>query len=503
MNKKDYIISFLLAVAGFISRVPFLEKYQSNWDGPQYTIAIARYSYAQLTPTPPGYPLYIALGKFFHLFIPDLHTALLAVSVFASMFGAVVLYIVGQKIANRFVGIAAAVIFLTGSTFYYFGLTPYGYVLLPGMEVLLGYSVYRIFINKKYEGYLLGAIIGILFGIRPQELLQIFPLVLLGLYFLPKNEKIKALCLWFIITLLWLVPILYITGLQSFIVLWYNDLLISVTNNAFSARVALIIKGFLLSFGLSAGFLLYYVWLYFKKRKIINKSKKIITFYLVWILPGFLYNLLLRTEHAGYQMSYLSAFLLIIPYAIWASTKKRTLVYGIAVGLLAIFNLYWFFYNRDPNYTKPYRPTSFHYSDIRKNDLKVGSKVTFIQQKFNPKSTYIIATEVLWRPYSYYLKTYHVTTLTALDNTQIPYIYQRYDTIDWNLLYRSLDDKNFVIPVPKGITTIIFPDDQAYTWIKGYPFKTDHLPGNSIITVLSVKPNDKILYNYHSIKIEK
>src|SRR5258708_14582361 len=192
MNKKDYFISFVIALLAFISRAPLIEKYQSYWDGPDYSIAVVRFSLAEHTPTPPGYPLYIALGKFFHLFIQDPHMSILAVSVFASMLGSVALYIVGMKMYNRLVGIAATAIYLTGSTFYYFGLTPYGYGLLPVMEVLLGYCIYQIFIKRKYNVYLFGIIFGILFGIRPQELLQIFPLVFFGMYLLPQMDRIKS-----------------------------------------------------------------------------------------------------------------------------------------------------------------------------------------------------------------------------------------------------------------------------------------------------------------------
>src|SRR4051812_45494663 len=124
MNKKDYLICFFVAFISFISRAPLIEKYQSYWDGPDYSIALVHFSLAHHTPTPPGYPLYIALGKFFHLFIQDPHTSILAVSIFASMLGAVALYIVGMKMYNRLVGLAATGIYLTGSTFYYFGLTP-------------------------------------------------------------------------------------------------------------------------------------------------------------------------------------------------------------------------------------------------------------------------------------------------------------------------------------------------------------------------------------------
>lgn len=501
MKKKDYILGMLVAIAAFISRAPLIEKYQSHWDGPEYTIGVIRFSYEQHTPTPSGYPLYISLGKFFYIFSHDPHKAILYVSVFGAILGAVILFFVGKKMYNRYVGFAASLLFLTGSTFYYFGLTPYGFELLFGFEVLLGYFVYNMYIKKQFNGFLFGLVLGIWFGIRPQELLQMFPLVLWGLYLLPNKERLKTAGVFFFITLLWLIPIVYITGVQKFITLWYVEFFTAILNNSFETHVELIIKGFLLSFGIGSAFLLYYVRKYFNTKNLWVKYKRHLIFYAVWILPGFFYNLFIRTEHAGYQMSYLSAFTILIAYALWKTTKNHKLLYILAITIIAIFNLYWFFYNRDPNYTKPYRPTSFHYSDIRKNDLKTGSKVLFVQKTFDPKSTLIVVTDVLWRPYSYYLKPFPMVVLFALNNPtgSHQYNYQRIDTVNWDMKWYPV--KNLTVDVPKQVTTVVFMDDGVKSWIKNYPSQMYNLPGNSSIVKISVKQGAIIEYGYHFIKV--
>src|SRR4051794_33714265 len=113
MKRIDYVICLLFGFIALISRIPFLEKYQSFWDGPQLTIGIVRFSFVEQTPGAPGYPYFVGLGKLFHFFIPDLHTSLVAVTVFASVIGAITLYVVGLKMFNSYVGIAAATISLT------------------------------------------------------------------------------------------------------------------------------------------------------------------------------------------------------------------------------------------------------------------------------------------------------------------------------------------------------------------------------------------------------
>lgn len=502
MKKSDYIICFLLGFIALISRVPFVEKIQSHWDGPQYSIAVVRYSFENFTPAPPGYPLYIGLGKFFYFFIRDPHKTMLAVSVFASILGGIIFYVIGKSLYHRYAGLAAAIIFLTGSTFYYFSLTAYPYGLLPVTTTILAYIVYLVFIKKKQLGIMFGLIAAICFGIRPQEIIQIGPLILLGFLLLLNREKIKALSIGIIVTLFWFIPVAYNTGLREYFEISYKHGQTAFYFAPLSQHVELMIKGFLLSFGFSSIFLLYYLWELIKKRKkLIKKNQKLLLFYAVWITPGFLYNLLIRTDHAGYQMSYLAGFLLIITYAIWRTTKRNQYLFIITIILIGVFNLYWFFYNRDPKFVKPYRPTSFHYSEIRKNDVILGNKINFIKHKFDPKTTLIITTDVLWRPYTYYLYNYRVIALSGTHHPEPKFQYTIYDGMTWNM--KEYQNKKRIINIHEGINTIVFPDSDEKSWIKNNYYKTYKLSGNSYIVSISTSPGEKLKFSYHSIEVLK
>jgi len=502
LSKVDFAISSCLFFVGILSRAPLVEKIQSYWDGPQFSIAILHYSFTQQTPAPPGYPLYIALGKFFYLFLHNPHQALLAVSVLESAFGAVIFYLIGKNMYARAVGIVAALIFLTGSVFYYFSLTAYGYGLVPITTAILAYAAYLIFLKHKQIGFLLGLVFGISVGMRPQETIVIFPLFVLGFIFLSKREKAYSLLSFAIVTLIWVIPSVYVIGFKNYFMLSAQFALTAFPHVPISQHIELMIKGFLLSFGVSAGFLTYFVFKYWKGiRQVIEKNIRVILFYGIWIIPSFLFNLFVRSDHAGYQMSYLAAFLILISYTVWKTTEKSKVFFIFAVFIISIFNLYWFFYNRDPNYTKPYRITSFHYSDIRKNDLKTGSKVNFILKNFNPKTTLIITTDALWRPYMYYLKNYQLTDLSGLDNNSPDFKYGRIDAINWNM--HQYENKSLSLVIPNSISTVVFTDDNTYSWVKNYPFKQYRLPGNSNLISISVVPREKIIYNFNRITVSK
>jgi len=496
LKKNSYFPYLIISVITLVTRLPLIEKFQSHWDGPQYSIAIVRYSLEQHTPTAPGYPLYIAVGKFFHLFFEDPHTSIVLVSVLASVIGAIVLFKFGREVYNKYVGAAAATLFLTGSTFYYLSLTPYGYLLIASFVVLLALIVYRIFIHRMQEGIAYGLVLGICAGIRPQEIIFIGPLALLGFIYLNRRNKLFAILIFSLVTLLWLAPLVYTSGgIQNYI----NIHLASTPSQGFTHTVSynlpLVIKGLLLSVGISLSYLAFFVYkLLFKKIKV---NKKAIIFYLTWVTPGLFFNLFIRGEHAGPQLGYLCAILILISYSMWAILRKRMFLFWVILAAVAIFNLYWFFYDRDPNFVKPFRPTSFHYSDIRKNDLKTGSKVNHIKKNFNPKDTLLITADVLWRPYSYYLKDFHLIALFALENNQSPYNHNRYETKNWNM--KHLVQKEFTIKIPPGINKVIVIDDKGYEWVQDKLKKKVVLPGNTFLTVFDVSPNTTIRYGYHRI----
>jgi hypothetical protein len=499
--RTDLYAAILLTLIGIISRVPFVEKVQSFWDGPQYTIGLIRYSFVQQTPAAPGYPYFIGLGKLFHVFIQDPHTSIVAVGVLASILGAITLYFVGLKMFNRFVGIAATTIFLTGSTFYYFSITPEIYDLLIVTIPLLAYSVYRIFIQKKQEGLFLGLIIGLYIGLRPQDIMQIGILFLIGFFSLSTKEKIKASVIFVIVTLSWFIPVVLAVGFTGY---FEQSLFIAKTGIAagsFVQHADAMVKGLLLSFGISPVFLVYYLSKRKQLKKMFTKQPRLLIFYAAWIVPGFLYNLLLRSDAVGYQFSYLTALLFITSYAIWQVTRKNRLLYIIAITCIGLFNLFWFFYDRDPTFTKPYRPISYHYSELRENDIKTGGKVTFVQQYFNPRTTMVITDEVMWRPYSYYLKNYDFVVLFRLDNNAIPYSYNRIDSVNWNMHWYT--DTHFAVLIPYKITNVVFMDDAASSWVKQPTKKIYKLPGNSTITSFSVKPGDTVVYDYKTISLKK
>jgi hypothetical protein len=497
LNKKIILILSLFLI-GIITRFPLVENMQSHWDGPQYSIAILRYSLEQETPAPPGYPVYIFLGKFMNVFIENPHSSLLFLSVLSAGFGTVIAFHTAKVIFQRNSGSIAAILFLTSPAMYFYGLTAYAYGITPVIAMLLALVVYKIQFEKKKWGVHLGIIFALALGFRIQDAFFLTPLYILGMYYLDRNEKTKSILAWLVTLSLWFIPLVTIVGgIWKYVILTHNfasdGALPSISLSRFGEAINVIIKGAFLTFTISPVFLIMFPinYLYHKKLDL----KKVV-FFSTWIIPALLFNIFIRSDHAGHQMTYLAGGLILISYAIAKTFEKRKVLLISSVLLIAVFNLFTFFRDRDPQDNKPYIPTSYHYSEIRKNDRRMFEKVTFIKKNYNPNHTLILTTPELWRPYMYHLKEYTMYEYDRLVTTN-----NRYKDIiriskNWNTITR-IDNDNSLRIIP-AYTKVIFLDNNENIDVEVKNTRKIMLPYNAYISEISDPPH-VIYFNYKKV----
>lgn len=507
MRRLDKQLGLLLFTIGIASRLPFIEKMQSHWDGPQYSIGVLRYSLSAETPAPPGYPLYIAFGKVLYSFTHDPHTALLLVSVLFTGIGAAIVYFLGKTLYNRTVGIISSCIFLSGSSFYFFGITAYPYIIPAVTTASLALLVYYAMFKRKNVGLQLGILFSVSLGFRPQELFFIAPLFLFGLFFLDNKEKAKAVGGFVFTFLVWFVPFMSVVGgIDNYFRLSASfaqqGALPTFSFEYIKSSYFKIIQGLYFSFGIGVVFLIYFlVKLYgtLKKKKFGKiVADKYFLLFSFWILPSFLFNLFVRSEHAGYQMDYLVAFTILISFSIWKITKNNKFFLFVIVAVVMGYNLFTFFWNRDPDNRQPYRESSFHQSEVRKNDVRLSDQIQYIKNNFSPSSTLIITSPFPWRRIMYYLPSYLVYDVESLFTEDKQYKYVIRESQNWN--FREYTNNNLIIAIPKNIITVVFTDGELNDWLRNPSKKTVSLRYNANIISISVKPGQEYLTGYHIFK---
>ena len=504
LKRRDYITCLSFFLIGILSRIPFLERMQSHWDGPDYTLALIHYSFVEQTPSPPGYPIYIAIGRLFLFFTRDPHLAILAVSVLFSGIGAVFFYLTGKAIFNKKTGILSALIFLSAPTTYYFGITANPYGILPTTAASVGAVVFLIMVKKKKLGLLLGFVTAFAIGIRPQDALFLLPLYACGIWYLEKKEKIISLLSVAIVCLTWIIPTAVLAGglskYLSYVFSFANhDARPDISLSRIAYITPILIKGLYLTCGIaSLASIIFIKRIYFakaKKQAFLMARNPYILLFLLWIAPSLSFNLFVRSDHAAHQMAYLSGLIVLSSHGVVKIFgKKKRLFIAISI-LIVVYNLYTFFRNRDPNQKLPYVSQSYHYSEIVKNNSRMPAIINFVKT-FNPKETIVITDPEIFRPVMYYLINYYVYAYSSLDTTSP----SSYDSVHFGYLwhYKYWLDKQHTLTVPESTRYIIvISNNRPYSFV-GVRYKKVTLTSNALLYILSVDAGDIYHLSVHS-----
>ena len=65
-DRVDYALAVALALLTVLSRLPYRARMLYNWDAVQFALALHEYDVVKHQPHPPGYILYVALGRLVH-----------------------------------------------------------------------------------------------------------------------------------------------------------------------------------------------------------------------------------------------------------------------------------------------------------------------------------------------------------------------------------------------------------------------------------------------------
>ncbi len=392
----------ILVLIGLLTRLPFLSKWLEDWDSVQFALAMHHYSLTQGLPHPPGYPLYILLGRFFLLFTQNDNLALTLMSALLGSLAAVPLYLLTKELLDRKVAFWTNLVFLLIPVEW--GLSEVALTNIPGQFFLLTliYLLYH-FRNNQQAIPIISLGFGLLLGFRFTEFPIIVSLLALSLIRFRKLKLILISSISFLIgILIWLTPLILITGLSEFIkvytanasyIIQHDSLLNqevhkSVLLARFKALVYLLQIGYgWLFIGLSIiaiGYLL------------INKAIQYrYAFIGVW-LAAYLLPLLIfyNLEVARYTVPLAAPLSILLVSTIFILASRFKLVYLLLPTLIIILFIQGYDQvSRFHNQTPP-----------------VISAVNFVKQNYSPQDTLIVPTVTL-RHFQYYAPEFRLLDL--------------------------------------------------------------------------------------------
>jgi 4-amino-4-deoxy-L-arabinose transferase-like glycosyltransferase len=203
---------WLLVVAVAITRIAFRSHFLYDLDSLGFALGVEHFDPRVYQPHPPGYFLYICLGKLFHALVPDVNLALVALSIAASCGAAALIY----GTALEWFGIEAArfagLIFLFSPLAWFHGVVALTYIVEAFFSALIGYLCWQIESGNWRHILPTSLILGISAGVRPSSLLFLGPLFLFSLRKAGWKRAVIAISSLLVIVLAWFLPMISASG---------------------------------------------------------------------------------------------------------------------------------------------------------------------------------------------------------------------------------------------------------------------------------------------------
>src|SRR2546426_8460007 len=106
--RLDVLCAVALSLLTILSRLPYRARMLYNWDAVQFALALREYDVAKHQPHPPGYILYVALGRLVNAWLDDPTAAYVFLAVLFSGLTTFVVYYLALAIYDRTTALAAA-----------------------------------------------------------------------------------------------------------------------------------------------------------------------------------------------------------------------------------------------------------------------------------------------------------------------------------------------------------------------------------------------------------
>ncbi|MDO5836707.1 MAG: hypothetical protein Q4P17_09360 [Methanobacterium sp.] len=91
-SRGDITTPLLLIILVVITRIPFVSKFLYEWDSVNFALALDKYDILLHQPQPPGYILFVGLGKVFNQIFQDANTTLVFMSILFSALTVILVY---------------------------------------------------------------------------------------------------------------------------------------------------------------------------------------------------------------------------------------------------------------------------------------------------------------------------------------------------------------------------------------------------------------------------
>jgi hypothetical protein len=307
-----------------------------NWDAVQFALALREFDIAKHQPHPPGYLLYVGLGRLLNAWVSDPTLAYVALAMLFSAGTTFVLYWLARRMYDRATAVVAASLLAVSPLFWFYGSVGLTYAGEAFAATVVAWFAYRTLTEGGGRHLYWGAFaLGLTGGIRQSVLLLLLPLWL-GAAVVdirsrpgpgPHRRPILAGFILVGSVLAWLVPMMWLTGGPAAYVAastqLYGSMLLPTSVLGGSLDVTLAQARYLIEstlVGLGPLSLVAPALPAYARRERWGGREWFLS---VWIAPPAVFYTLVHFGQAGYVLTFLPALVILL---------SRVLVWAVAAG---------------------------------------------------------------------------------------------------------------------------------------------------------------------------
>lgn len=427
-DRYDFLCAAVLGLLTVVSRLPYRARMLYNWDAVQFALALSEYDVVKHQPHPPGYILYVALGRLANYFLHDAAAAYVVLAVAFSGLTTFVVYYVARIVYDRMTALAAATLLAVSPLFWFYGSVGLTYAGEALLASVVAYFSYRALRGSETDGWLAAGYLGIAGGFRQSILVLLFPLWLVTTLVGLRRVRPVAIGLATMtaVALTWFVPMVWITGGLDRYLAASVDLAetvvkpTSILGGTLDGTLRMsryVLESILV--GLGPLVLAVFLLPWYVRRQGFGARE---WFLVLWAVPPVLVYTFVHFGQAGYVLTFLPALVILLSHvlivtlgtALAAHPRVRIAVTVTAVTALVLVNGSFFvsarpaprdFDTSRPQWVKRAQDEAFDWifsrtaAALREHEAVVQTFVDAIRKQYDPADT-VVLTE-LGNPRSY------------------------------------------------------------------------------------------------------
>ena len=173
----------LLTILVLVTRIIFRSHYLYDIDSVNFALGMQRFDPSVYQPHPPGYFLYVLLGRAANLLFHDANAAMVAISVAAGCGALYTIYALAYNWFGRNAAAFAGLVFAFSPLAWFHGTVALTYGVEQFFSGLAGYFLWRVYGGAQRFVVPAALTVGLAAGFRPSFLLFVGPLILFSVAF--------------------------------------------------------------------------------------------------------------------------------------------------------------------------------------------------------------------------------------------------------------------------------------------------------------------------------